>query len=90
MAEVRHGTLVATTVTTVTLGQDWDYLEVVNRNGTAEIYFTVGGATPTVGGADCEVVPAAIGAVEVKVNAAGPTVVKLISAGTPAYTVRGG
>lgn len=85
-----HGTLVAATVDTVTFtGIDFNEVEVLNRNGAAEIYFTVDGTAPTVGGTNCYVLPAAITSAIVGVPTTGATVVKLISAGTPTYSVSG-
>jgi hypothetical protein len=89
--QARHGTLVAATVTTVTLGTakaDSEQVEVLNRDGAAEIYFTVDGTTPTVAGDDTEMLPASIGSVRVIASTSGQAVVKLISSGTPKYTVR--
>lgn len=88
MANIEHGTLVADTVTTVTLDSDAQEVEVLNRDGAAEIYFTVDGADPTVEGDDCQVLPAAIGAVQVRAPGGGVTDVKLISEGTPTFSVR--
>ncbi len=83
-----HGTLVANTVTQVTV-QTGRHIQVINRSGTAEIYFTVNGVTPTVGGSDCYVVPAAI--MSQTVGAAPQNVVvSLISTGTPTFSVIGG
>jgi hypothetical protein len=88
---IKHATLVAATMDTVTLDGDYKHVEVVNRDGVNEIYFTIDGADPTVAGDNTHVLPAQIG--RITVNAAAepgtPTVVKLISAGTPKYTVRG-
>lgn len=82
-----HQTLVAATVDTVNLAVQVDEVEIVSRDGAAEIYYTVDGSTPMVGGANCFVLPAGIGSQTVGVSAKGNTVVKLISAGTPAYSV---
>lgn len=88
MPTARHGTLVASTVTTVTLPSNVTQLEVLNRSGSAEIYFTVDGSTsPTVGGNDCYVLPASIGATIVSSQDTANTVVRLISSGTPTYSV---
>lgn len=86
-----HATLTANTVDTITLDGDYASVEIVNRDGAAEIYATIDTTTaPTVGGAGCDVLPAAIGALTVDAPGYGPaTVVQLISAGTPAYTVKG-
>lgn len=82
-----HQVLVAATVDVVNLAVQVDEIEVVNRDGAAEIYFTVDGSAPTVGGANCFVLPAGVGSATVGVSASGNTVVKLISSGTPAYSV---
>lgn len=82
-------TLVASTVDTVTFSRDVDMVEVLNLDGAAEIYFTTDGSTPTVGGANTDVLPAAVNAVERDVPTSGATVVKLISSGTPMYSVVG-
>ncbi len=58
----------------------------VLSDAVADIYFTVDGTTPTVGGANCYRVPA--GALSVDVAPiAGEVVVKLISSGAPTYSV---
>ena len=86
-----HSTLTASTVDTVTLNDGTEYVTVVNRGGTDEIYFTVGTPTneppsPTVGGNDTYVLPAALGSLRVA-SEIGPIVVKLISNGAMAYSV---
>lgn len=80
-----HETLVASTADSVTFTDDITEVEVLNRDGAAEIYFTVDGSTPTVGGENCRVLPAAIGGLELRVEHGD--VVKLISSGTPTYSV---
>ncbi len=64
----------------------------VASNGTAALYFTTDGSTPTVGGTNCGWIPASGGwsAVTADVRDANSTdavVVKVISAGTPTYSV---
>jgi hypothetical protein len=96
-----HATLVADTVTTLTLdlpnpvgdvrsfAQVKPRVGVINVTGTAEVYFTTDGSTPTVGGSGCHVLPATISALEVDDLTAGSTsVIKLISSGTPKVSVR--
>jgi hypothetical protein len=58
-------------------------------DGSAAIYFTLDtGETPTVGGADCYVIPkGGPSSLVLPSKSNTPTVVKLISAGTPAYYV---
>jgi endonuclease YncB( thermonuclease family) len=80
-------TLVANTVDTVTFtATDVDEVEVLT-DGTAAVYFTVDGSTPTVAGAGMWGIPAAPAARTVQVGTSGVTVVKVISAGTPLYSV---
>ncbi|MGH3441992.1 MAG: hypothetical protein ACRDUY_08095 [Nitriliruptorales bacterium] len=99
---IKHETLVASTVTTVTLtGSDYPRVQVTNVSGAAAIYFCVNGlggpsadGVPTVAGDDCFVAAGAAGA-EVTVSSGkvdsddADTVVKLISSGTPTVAVEG-
>jgi hypothetical protein len=86
MAHTKHVTLVATTVATVTLDDtSQDKVYVTNKHATSEIYATVDGSTPTVGGDDTFLCPAA--RTTVLLTPSGATSVKLISSGTPTVTV---
>lgn len=90
MASTKHVTLVAATVTTVTLTVNAGRIEVVNVDGASAVYFTVDGTTPTVAGDNTHVLPAAICALEVQDETAGVnSTIKLISVGTPKISVRG-
>lgn len=84
-----HVTLVSTEVTAIVFDQAYRRIEVLNVDGTDPVYFRVGQTDPEVGGAGSQVLPAAIGAVELDVTTAGPTEVRLISAGGPQVSVRG-
>lgn len=88
MAEVQHATLVASTVTTQTFTPSERNVEVTNVDGASAIYFTVDGSTPTVAGANCQVIPAAIQSLSVPREGTGTVTVKLISSGTPKVSVR--
>lgn len=83
-----HATLTASTVDTVNINAD-NTVAVSNR-GSSDIYFTIssGGtaATPAVAN-DSYICPA--GQVKIITGAQGVTQVKLISSGTPAYSVEG-
>lgn len=85
-----NNTLVASTVDTVTISRDCEKVRVYNDTGTAAIFYTTDGSAPTVNGVNCYRVPASVGAYsEVSVTGVSPTVVKLISSGTPTYSVEG-
>ena len=86
-----HATLTANTVDTITLDGDYAAVEILSRNGAAEIYATVDtSVVPTVGGTNCDVLPATIGSLTIDASGYGsPSVVQLISSGTPTYTVKG-
>jgi hypothetical protein len=81
-------TLVAATVDTVTFtGSDLPEVRVYT-DGTAAIYVSFGdSAAPTVAGTHCWLVPAVAGSLVLPVRKTGATVAKLISAGTPTYSV---
>jgi hypothetical protein len=87
----KTGTLVANTVTTVTLDGDFDAVDVTNVDGAAAIYIRLGGTAPAVGGGDENYGLPATAFLTRRIPSveSGPTVVKLISAGTPIYTVAG-
>lgn len=83
-----HGTLIADTVTTVTAPRDVSTL-IVKAAGVGVIYGNVGGPDPTVGGAGTFRVDAP-GAQSIDVSGSRSLdVVKLISSGTPEYSVEG-
>ncbi|MEV5211339.1 hypothetical protein AB0K35_28085 [Micromonospora sp. NPDC053740] len=85
---MQHATLVANTVTTLTFTTNGAKVEVLNVDGAAEVYFRTDGANPTVGGANCHPLPAAVNSCEAADESTGDTVVRLISAGTPRVSVR--
>ncbi len=79
--------LQANTVDTVEFASNLAKVEVVS-DGSAATYFTVDGGTPAVKGTACFYLPAgAICSREVESKTNQPTVVQLISAGTPKYSV---
>jgi hypothetical protein len=98
MAHIHSGTLVASTVTTVSLDEPYETITVFNRSGSAELFFRLDGVNPTVGGDDCYIVPAAItqesvlGITSIAQTTTGSipgSTIKLISSGTPTFTVEG-
>lgn len=86
-------TLTASTVYTPTAsGSGFNYLEVVNVDGSSQVTYVVGKGSapsdPTVGMADAWVLPAAVGAARVHdLDPTSATHVKVISAGTPTVRV---
>lgn len=87
MATRKHGTLTATVVATVSIGAAPDSISVINR-GTVDIFATVNGTDPTVNGDDTFAVPAGgYRSIRVANDSDGTVAVKLISSGTPAYSV---
>jgi hypothetical protein len=82
--------LAAATADKVTFGGDVDQVEVFG-DGTAAIYFTVDKTVPVVEGAHTYELPNGLPSSRVvSVPTAGDTEVRLISAGTPHYSVNRG
>lgn len=91
---VYSSTLTASTVDLVVLTEGGYGVEVINTTGTAPIWFTIseqGGAcpVPTIGGTTGEFCAASVAGYSMKVRHEGlfGSVIQLISAGTPTYTV---
>ena len=91
MPRIHHGTLVANAVTYYTLDADYQNVEVLNRAaaGGPDLFFRVDGDDAEVLGNDNYIVSAG-GFLQVPVpGVAGPTLITLISAGAPEYSVSG-
>jgi hypothetical protein len=84
-AYARSGTLVGGAVTAVTVRGWFLGVWVINRTGTGEIWVRLDGTDPTIAGNDCFLV---LGARNFPTKERD-IVVKLISSGTPDYTVEG-
>lgn len=79
--------LVAGQIDQVTfLGRDLTEVEIIT-DGAADIFVRFGGQDPAVGSGSCWRVPPAMGSTVIPVNTSKDTVVRLISAGTPVYSV---
>jgi hypothetical protein len=98
MAAIVHGTLEADAVMTVIVNWTRDIspqeqpnadVEVINVDGAAAIYYRFDGNAPSVEGDDCHVLPAAICGRPHRMRSVLPVTVKLISNGTPKFSVRG-
>ncbi len=89
MAQTKHVTLSAVVVATVTLETNAGRIEVLNRDGTAEVWFTTDNSTPVAEADDVHIVPQAMTAVEVSDETSGQnTVVKLLCTTTQRISVR--
>lgn len=89
MADSYHATLVAATITTITINAP-GRIEVVNVDGAAAVYFTTDGTAPVIEAEGTQVLPAAITGLEMnpRQGKKASTQVKLISSGTPKVSVR--
>lgn len=82
----KHATLSGTTVDTITITGAHNEIEVFNRSGSADLYVTVDGKTPTSAGDNTDIVPAGTSLVVPAPAGDGGTVVKILGNGN-AYTV---
>lgn len=95
MPFARHLTLVANTVSTVTVTGNPSQVEILSRNGLGEVYVSYDGtanpANPTIAGNDFDVIPALAGASVIlgEIGASDQNVVRLISGAATAVSVRG-
>lgn len=81
-------TLVASTVDTVTFTDTIRAVEIIS-DGTAAIYLTTDGTTPTVSGPKTSKLPAGtITSLTLTPTSGEATAIKLISPGTPTYSVQ--
>lgn len=85
---IKSGTTTANTVATVTFATYYPKVEVVNR-GSTELWLRTDGVNPTIGGDDCEVIPAASFKDTIINYTVTNTEVRLISSSAVAYTVEG-
>ena len=79
-------TAVAATVDTITFTDAIDQVRVVKDDGAA-LYITVDGTAPTVAGASTHELPAGVACSIVLRTPQGTDAVKVISSGTPVYSV---
>lgn len=82
-------TLVANTVRTVTLDKDYGEVEVSIVNNPAMLWWRADGQNPVAMADGCQVLPAVLSFATARPGTSGPTVVKLLSTGTPTVSVRG-
>jgi hypothetical protein len=84
-----YGQLASTDIDTITTENPVPSIWIVNRDGSAEIFYRTDGEAPAVGNAACGFIPAAITAVEIQTSDDAATEVQLISSGTPKYAIVG-
>jgi hypothetical protein len=86
MARISHGTLSPGVVSSFVVDTMTGVITITNRSQSGEIYVTVDGTTPVVGSVGYVVMGTrAIPAPQFN----NPTTVKLISAGSPNYSIEG-
>lgn len=85
---VRHGVLTANTVASVSLGIDASQVEILKRDSEGEIFVSIDGADPVIGGDDFHCIPEGLGALVLPALQGGTTTVKLISDTAVRFSVR--
>ena len=96
IARSKHATLVAATADAVTLTKNYTQVEILNRSTSGDIYATVDGTAPVSAADNTFFIGPGQALLLALPNAGAGTdsdaasdVVKLISAGTPSYSVTG-
>ena len=90
MAVLRHGTVNGTTVI-VDLGANYRNIEILNRDGGDELWIQLdpeGSPTLAAEANDLEVIPAAIGSLNLQSRSSGNTRVALYSATATKYSIK--
>jgi hypothetical protein len=82
---VHDKTLAANVVDAVNFARDPQFVEILS-DGAAKVYVTVDGTEPTVGGGNGYILPA-VPCARRLTHGGNPRAVRLISAGTPMYSV---
>ncbi len=90
MPRIIHGRCVANQVAVVSPGTVARQARVLNITGSSRIYIRGDGIDPAAPWTDCDVIPAAMGFVVIKLRADpdGDSEVRLVSPGTPEYSVQ--
>lgn len=88
MADTKHGTTVANTTLTLTLGTKSRRFAVLSVDGAGIVYYTIDGTDPTVGADGTYVLPAAVQEVPHTNPGYGEPVVKFKSAAAVKVSVR--
>jgi hypothetical protein len=83
-------TLTAASEDTFTFDTDLDQIEITNHGGIHPVYYTTDGTPATVAGRNTRILPAGWHTARVRPYTTGPTVVRVISAGTPTISVTRG
>ncbi len=89
MAQTKHVTLVGGIVSTVTLETNAGRIEVCNRDGTADVWFTTDGTTPVAEADDVHIMPIGNATIEVADETSGQnSTIKLLCAAAQRISVR--
>lgn len=84
-----YGTTVANTVLTLALEDDFALVDVISRDGTAELFVRTDGVDPTVAGDESDYIAAAPGAYATMAAPGKTTQVRIISPGVVKVAVIG-
>jgi hypothetical protein len=88
IATAKHATLTANTVDAVSFSRNFRAIEVKNRGTTGDIYFRIDGVDPSPTSTDNNYIVLPGESLVISDDWTGDTV-RLVSAGTPAYSVTG-
>ena len=88
-ARTINHTLTANVVATVTLDMAYPRVEVVNRDGSTELFFTADGSAPVLNGDNCWCVPPSSYVQVPAVNSGSQTILKIVSSGAVAFSASG-
>ncbi len=86
---IRSGALTAGVVATVTLSGNFEEVEILNRSGTDEIWYTLDGSDPSEDGNDIDILPATISSTTHLLNTTSESslIIKLLSNSLGSYTI---
>ena len=89
MPSPMHGVTTANVVSTVALGVDVGAVEILKRDTAGELFISVDGSDPTVGGNGFEILPEGVSSISLPSLTRGDTIVKLISSSAVRFSVKG-
>ncbi len=89
MPRIVHGKLTANTLKVVSPGKLYTQARILNVDGADRIYIRGDGLDPAAPWTDCEMIPAAMGYITIRLRADqdGDSEVRLVSPGSPEFSV---